>query len=449
MAINRVVQEVTGQTGLLGTFQCCGKVLLTSNPQYVTTDTLWEDRRVNAPRPRPGRPWLNPTSLEKAATGKELLELYRTKTSNAQRPSACPDVFVDTGYSYNGYLIRNDWRYARRPLIPSVSTTFDEQPMRERLLAKIDSMGLNISDVLAEADEAVKMVAEGARRLKQLDGRIRDEFTRGKALPGARRSKRNIQTINRRLSKKALQDAILDVNNAHLLGTFGWGPFLGDAARIVDYLRSEQWKTRPLVSRLRASCSVKAAVKGHDGVASWQSSTVSKHSYTVYVQWRNPAFTSDINPGNALEWLWERTPMSFMADYFFTIGEYLSLLDAMLRVETWVGTHTIREISRRSRDTWGGEVRSTTPAARPSCHPTEDLVASRYYPQTQSFCERPYVWEEVSHQRDVLPSDWFDISKRTVRLRPRASWRKLTIASSVLLALKRSPVRDLVVRLTP
>jgi hypothetical protein len=439
--VSRVELTTLGKTGYRSMEQCCGLGTytdLSASMSDCVTASEWEDFRVTERRVRPARPQWSPTALEKAARGYEKLQQQIVVSNNRQ--TGCSPASLFPSY-WNGYHIRSTWEYWKRPSIPALTLDFDEDPCRAKLLARIDDMGLNISDVLAEADEAVEMVYSGAVKTKELFDRAR-EFTRNP--PNVVRKN---YYARKRIGKRALGQALVDVNNAHLLGTFGWGPFLSDAADIVDYLRSETWKTRPLVSRIQTSASVTKRMSGVDGYTPWNCRKTMKRSYTIYVQWRNPATGYDLNPGNAVEWLWERIPMSFMVDYFFTIGSYLKTLDAMLRVERWAGTVTTREIETRVGLPYTTPTLNK-PASKSSCHPTENH-ASLYYPITSSVGLSTYQFQEESHQRDVLPPDWFDISTRRIRLQPKASWRKLSIAMSVLAALKQSPLRNLVVRLTP
>jgi hypothetical protein len=90
---------------------------------------------------------------------------------------------------------------------------------------------------------------------------------------------------------------------------------------------------RPLTHRYVVNVSEKKAETSTELDYSWKTT---KHA-VAYVQY-TPGESGGIELGNPAEWAWEAIPFSFIVDQAFSIGDWLSSLDALQGVQALSGT---------------------------------------------------------------------------------------------------------------
>ena len=82
----------------------------------------------------------------------------------------------------------------------------------------------------------------------------------------------------------------------------------------------------------------------HQGPVKWSGRWVASERAVIYAHMRQP--NGQFHPGNPSELAWELVPFSFVIDWGFTIGDYLSSLGVMNGVSQVVGTVTRKEAYR-------------------------------------------------------------------------------------------------------
>lgn len=183
--------------------------------------------------------------------------------------------------------------------------------------AKLSNIGFDASGVIAEMDETVGMA-------RQLGGLL-------VKLTSKKGRKAIIKELAKeiRMTRKAPAHVLRRASDAELTMRFGVRPLVDDLSSAVANLNVAMH--RPLRRIVRSSVeeestkTVIASVTGYRG-SSVVTTRVKKY-VTVHVEidpWR-----SQFDPGNPLEWGWERIPLSFVVDWFLPIGAWLQQLDAL------------------------------------------------------------------------------------------------------------------------
>jgi len=130
---------------------------------------------------------------------------------------------------------------------------------------------------------------------------------------------------------------IRNIAAANLTYRFGILPLLSDVHKSLEALQSPPRDPQVIV---RTQVKDKASAFGYDGY---------KHEHTSEVQIDAVAAVSfhhsalgKFTIGNPAELAWEITPFSWIIDYFFTLGEFLSVIDALEGVKDMRGSFTTR-----------------------------------------------------------------------------------------------------------
>jgi len=241
------------------------------------------------------------------------LDLIGNMTSMAEQRR----VYTQSGISHfvNPSSGWTSWTYhvPRQQIIHRAPLPSWEVPLR----LKIKSEVVNLGESIAEYRQTASMVTSLGRQLI-------------KAYRSLRKGK--FSALRRQLST-------FDPASAWLLTQFGIIPLLNDIdsslTRLNDKLEGGVYR--------RVSISAKSSrntiTSDWDRVQIRSNSTLRARAY-IRIGADPPNFTL----GNPVELGWELVPFSFVVDYFFSIGDYLSGLDALKDVTFLRGYYNVKTI---------------------------------------------------------------------------------------------------------
>lgn len=187
-----------------------------------------------------------------------------------------------------------------------------------KLRLKVKAEAINLGESLAEYRQTANMFVTFVQKFAW----------------GLKKLRRGQLPFNRRIN-------LNDVASGHLMYAFGIAPLAGDLADSIGRL------TRKLEANAYRRYAVQ--VKNEetlDGIptsSGWLKDGSRKRSIhaVAYVRFnKNP---SNFTLGNPLELAWELTPFSWLVDYAFNIGDYLSSLDALMDVDSVKGFYTEKQ----------------------------------------------------------------------------------------------------------
>jgi hypothetical protein len=128
-----------------------------------------------------------------------------------------------------------------------------------------------------------------------------------------------------------------DINTIYLVTTFGVLPWMNLAQDAIDALNSGNVKP----PRRRFTVTKKAQrvyrTTGKSGGELVATSEIVKRA-VLHVRYKPNL--SNFTSGNIAEALWAGVPLSFMVDWFISVGDWLSAIDALDGVESIIGTVT-------------------------------------------------------------------------------------------------------------
>jgi hypothetical protein len=236
-------------------------------------------------------------------------------------------------------------------IFPTWMLAYDSPPWELAMRLKIKAHAVNLADTIGEWRESVEALESGANLVKQAydAAKKRKEQRAAEAVRSSRKKARrpNRKTMRGLLKKRKLSTkelvlgSIDDVIGADLAIKFGVKPYLSLADDLQAKLAAvaTEGVVRRLVVTVPGSRSGTAAF-GH---FTYEWSTTTSKRAVVYVKIKpyNPVWTA----GNPLEALWAGTTLSFMVDWFWDFGSYLSSIDAMNDVDWVRGTLTTRKFA--------------------------------------------------------------------------------------------------------
>jgi hypothetical protein len=195
----------------------------------------------------------------------------------------------------------------------------DDLALLGKLREKVQGEGANAGVAIAEAGQGLVLIAGAARDINRAYGNVR----RGNFVAGWR-NLTGLSTIppyvKRRLSSENLHDAKVVAKN-WLAFQYGWKPLLADVHDIAASL-GHLFNT-PLQRTVRCSKKVKGEMhcqvfylKVANPVCFTRTSIIAKIREASVPQLLGLTSPYDI--------IWEKTPFSFVADWFIPIGAWLS-----------------------------------------------------------------------------------------------------------------------------
>lgn len=260
--------------------------------------------------------------------------------------------------TYRETLSQTHWSGAQYPNLSPLGSEMDA--LRNRAVAKLldEAKGeqWNVPVFIAEAGKTANMVmgraldfVDMARALRRGDFRWFCSLLRGSVTPAPSETKR----FNRMFGRDPVQAAA----NTWLEYKYGWMPMIkdvGDAMKALVELADDR---NTLIGTARGSAKSHQGVKtfinnsNHEGV-------LISYAYTDrIVRSKRMVWMYQIKEGylpgrfgftNVLEVGWEAAPLSFVVDWFFPIGQYLSQLDTEVRFDSLGYTEGTRlEVNRK------------------------------------------------------------------------------------------------------
>lgn len=156
-------------------------------------------------------------------------------------------------------------------------------------------------------------------------------------------SRRKVKRSKARFNKEFAKDARKACGNWWLEWTYGVAPFMHDLQDAVNATFDAQEEPSKLIGRVVGSHTYRDQyVTTPSPFGDWGHGEHVVRSDTWRVVWRfrpNPAdLWGRFGLTNPLTTIWELVPLSFVGDWFFPIGEWLSHLDTALRYEHVGGT---------------------------------------------------------------------------------------------------------------
>jgi hypothetical protein len=181
--------------------------------------------------------------------------------------------------------------------------------------AQVEAKSVQISEMLAEADETVR----------QLYYLVRGLFRGFKSLV---------------TKKKFDRVKLRDIPASILQYNFGVAPLVEDVYSLVEAMRLKL--EVPLRLNIPGYTSRKDWGQYDSGAQVWDWYAKRSWRWSMWVEF-DPTKVSILRLGNPAEWIWERIPFSFMVDYAWNIGAWIGQFDALNAVKTVYGTVTMKD----------------------------------------------------------------------------------------------------------
>lgn len=197
---------------------------------------------------------------------------------------------------------------------------------------KIKGEAVNLADTIGEYRESVNAVKGGADVLKRAYRRARELRARGGRPPkvkGIRRVKR-------------WDDHVVDVVTGDLAIKFGVKPWIQLALDSREAVQTAA--TKGILRRLVVTVPSEKSMSVVQSGVTYDVKAETSVRAICYV--RTTPYYSAWTAGNPLEAIWAGVTGSFMVDWFWDLGSWLSSIDAMNSVRSITGTLTTRQRSR-------------------------------------------------------------------------------------------------------
>jgi hypothetical protein len=341
-------------------------------------------------RTKPGNLLENLTSLPKQSTSIVWKGIYRFKSSSATRTTCNPNIGNEYVYTTSHYPFPG----------PYAEVGIEEPDWVTPLRLKMQSDKLSLADTLGEWREAVKLVEDSAGFFKRAATEAKEIFRSKRKIRQAAKSFKRLFK-RRHWTKWELKDYV----QVDLLIKFGIKPTaqllwdIGDTLNKIQFVRR-----RYQVSLRRDVTDTLEADPGYTGTLRTQARrSVRAIAYVTY-NMDNPAFTT----GNLAESLWAGTSLSFMVDWFWNFGGYLSSFNAMNGVKSFKGVvgNKILIARRDNRTAYvSGGTRTTVQPARSTFKSYERTVMLGLplasLPEVKPLSES-VDWSKLISAREVL-----------------------------------------------
>lgn len=231
----------------------------------------------------------------------------------------------------------------------------DNNKLNGMLLQKAKGNQWNVPVFLAEGRKTVDMVVNTATRLVHMGLALRrgrlDRFF--ELSHPSNPTRIPSKSLKRRFGKAYAKDPFGAFGDYWLQLKYGWLPFMSDCRNAVNTLMDTADRPDSRYGSVRSSYSQMLApvvlkntkVFSDSGREIWGDNTVTG-SDAFRAVWRYTINPLDV-PGrfgllNPAEVIYELVPLSFVADWFVPIGDYLAALDAPLRFSHLGGTYGYR-----------------------------------------------------------------------------------------------------------
>lgn len=305
----------------------------------------------------------NYVALKKAGTLPDnSLNYERTEHNNSEFVM----VRSGTNATGGGWDVKSYYYENRQTYTPLM--TIDEVPQADvdtlvaqaslKAITGMKSNQFNTPVFMAEAHKTVQMVTNRATQLAHIAMSLRrGNLVRAFKLlhPDYDLSESKRRRISRRYNQTFGLDASKAASNAWLELQYGWTPFMLETRSAVNTLMDVVEDPRNRVIRVTGSAR-RDSSSTRDGIVMVSPRIngviTTEHKTSARVVWKAVPSSADL-PGrfgltNPLEVAWELVPLSFVADWFVPIGDYLSALDAPMRFQHKGGVIGVRRESKGS-----------------------------------------------------------------------------------------------------
>lgn len=231
----------------------------------------------------------------------------------------------------------------------------DNNKLNSKLIDAAKGNQWNVPVFFVEGRKTVEMVVDAATRIALMGralrrGRINDFL---KYSHPSNKTRVASNALRQRFGRHYAKDPQGAFASYWLQMTYGWVPFMGDVKNAMNSLMDTAERPESLDGTVRARYSqtstptlVKnAKVFSDAGLEIWGDYEYLKRE-SFRATWHYTVKPGDV-PGrfgllNPLEVVWELIPLSFVADWFLPIGDYLSAMDAPFRFSHRGGTYGYR-----------------------------------------------------------------------------------------------------------
>lgn len=292
-------------------------------------------------------------------------------------------------------------------------------PMR----LKIKADAVNLADTIGEWRESIDALKHGAEICRDAYRAVKTSqlARKGKRLRLASKTRKGRRGgIPRNKHKtpldKALWNAAQDVVGADLAIKFGVTPTLKLASDLQEALA--RYATEGVMKRLVVTVGEtrSGTYAPSNSIATYEWSTDVSKRAVMYVKVKpySPVWTA----GNPAEALWAGMRLSFMIDWFWNFGNYLSSIDALESVTMMKGTLTTKTFVRAK-----AHVRSSTWSV-----------------------EKPYRYASQTHERELVSTVPFaQLPDVSLPFDDPHAMGKLWSSLEILSGLRRKTLRNLLV----
>lgn len=302
---------------------------------------------------KPNRPPLRPTAFKYRKyryLGESGYQYSETKSIPPSNPSYGRGAVIGDfgGNAVPGHLV------ASQSDIDALSTLASNA-----VLSKVKNQSVNMAQAYAEGHQTIRLVAQTAIRLASSMNNLK----KGNLVQAARDLGVGVpKRANARFKKSYPKRQADAVSQAWLELQYGWKPLLSDvyglSQQIAEQLNrptgktvtSKKKKLIPIAYRTKTTTPASLVTE-----TSRTGSLIVTVTYSVNYTVSNPAVASAKETGltNPLLIAWELLPFSFVADWFYPVGNFLGTLDATLGCDFNYGFKTVHWIAT------SGAIRST------------------------------------------------------------------------------------------
>lgn len=300
---------------------------------------------------------INPYRYEKTevgpVTGAIYGDIYGLKSDGSRflmastKKSGTSSDMSSWGFTDPGSLIS--------PTPEMIASAVDE--CNSRLLSRIKSQKINLAQVWGERAQTFSLIASTATRIASAYKALRSGniVSAGRNLAGIQPSRR----VRRGFRERYVSEPLDATARAWLELQYGWLPLLSDIKGLVDEIDNG----RPIYKDIRATATatrsdhgqyiVDATSYGHKAVVSWETRVTVKMTSFHQVSAALTGIATQLGLTNPLALGWELLPYSFVVDWLWPLGNYLSNLDATSGVSFSRGCRTVITERKYTVDWYG------------------------------------------------------------------------------------------------
>lgn len=208
---------------------------------------------------------------------------------------------------------------------------------RNALLEKVKDQSMNLGATLGEYKSTAKTVGDLARSVAGVVSSMNPNRVLAKAV--------RVRKNNRTRAQK-------DLVNSWLAYCYGLRPMMSDITNSLQMLNKRLEDGYYMTSSVTGHCSF-SKVENHRGSDPFNPNKVYTRRSTLtqsckilarYKVNSNVKALAEVGITNPLLTAWELVPYSFVFDWIFPVGDYLSSLDALVGVEDFVRVETTKEV---------------------------------------------------------------------------------------------------------